>query len=156
MSAKVEYLSNKASLEEIDEHLRKCDVDFVPFLSSRVEISEYAQKIASKAMRFEAWSNGVLIGLVAAYCNDQEKSIAYVTNVSLMKEWVGKGIAVHMMRQCIKHMHALGMKQICLEVASDNKPAIKLYEKCGFVAGNTNTPFVTMNLYLKSGEEYEQ
>jgi ribosomal protein S18 acetylase RimI-like enzyme len=156
MRAKVEYLSNKASVEEIDEHLRKCDADFVPLLSSRVEISDYAQKIASKAMRFEAWSKGVLIGLVAAYCNDREKSIAFITSVSLMKEWMGKGIATHLMHQCIKHMHVQGIRQICLEVASDNMSAIRLYEKCGFITGNANAPFVTMNLYLKSGEEYEQ
>jgi ribosomal protein S18 acetylase RimI-like enzyme len=155
MSAKVEYLSNKASMEDVEKHLRNCDADFVPSLSSRVEITDYAHKIVSKATRFEAWFGGILVGLVAVYCNDQEKSIAYVTSVSLMKEWVGKGIALHLMRQCIKHMHVLGMRQICLEVASDNKPAIKLYEKCGFVAGNTNAPFVTMNLYFKSGDEYE-
>ncbi len=156
MRAKVEYLSNKASVEEIDEHLRKCDADFVPLLSSRVKINDYAKKIVSKAMRFEAWSNGVLIGLVAAYCNDQEKGIAYITSVSLMKKWMGKGIAAHLMSQCIKHAHTLGMWQVCLEVASDNMSAIRLYEKCGFIAENVNASFVTMNLYLKSGEEYEQ
>ena len=156
MNAEVEFLSNNASAEEIDKHLRNCDVDFVPPLSSRVKISDYAQKIASKAMRFEAWSSGTLIGLVAVYCNDQEKSIAYVTSVSLMKEWMGKGIAAHLMSQCVKHVHTLGMKQVCLEVASDNMLAIKLYKKCGFIAGNANSPFITMNLFLISGEEYEQ
>ena len=152
MNTEVEFLSNNASAEEIGKHLRNCDVDFVPPLSSRVKISDYAQKIASKAMRFEAWSSGTLIGLVAVYCNDQNKNIAYVTSVSIMKEWIGKGIAAHMMSQCVKHVHALGMKQICLEVASDSISAIRLYEKCGFVASNINAPFVTMNLYLKSGE----
>ncbi len=156
MSAEVEYSLNKASAEEIGQHLRKCDVDFVPFLSSRVEIGDYAKKIASKAMRCEAWSNGTLIGMVATYCNDPEKSVAYVTSVSLIKEWMRKGIAAHMMSQCIKYVHAHGMRQIYLEVASDNVPAIRLYEKCGFTASNVNPPFVTMNLYLKNGEEYEQ
>lgn len=156
MSAEVEYLTNKASATEIDEHLWKCDIDFMPSLSSRVKISNYAQKIFSKATRFEAWSGGMLIGLVAIYCNNQENHIAYITSVSVINEWGGKGIAVYLVSQCIKHMDALGMKQICLEVASGNMPAIKLYEKCGFVASNPNALFVTMSLFLKSGEGYEQ
>lgn len=156
MSAAVEYLLNKASETEIAEHLSSCDTDFVPPLSGRVEINEYAQKILSKASRFEAWSGGTLVGLIAAYCNDQEKRIAYITSVSVLKEWNGKGIAACLMSRCIKDMKALGMRQVCLEVASDNTPAIRLYEKNGFVVDKANAPFVTMNLYLKSGKEYEQ
>ncbi|MDO8310644.1 MAG: GNAT family N-acetyltransferase [Sideroxyarcus sp.] len=152
MSAEVEYLSNKASEAEIAEHLLKSDADFVPPLSGRVEISGYARKIASKAMRFEAWSGGALVGLVAAYCNDQEKRIAYITSVSVLREWTGKGIAAHLMNQCIKHAKACGMRQISLEVAGDNTSAIKLYEKFGFVAGKANAPLVSMNLHLKNGE----
>ena len=156
MSESVEFGLNKASEAQIVEHLLRCDADFVPPLSDRVEISDYAKKIASKAMRFEAWSGDMLVGLVAAYCNDQEQRIAYITSVSVLREWTGKGIAASLMRRCIDNAKSSGMRQISLEVASDNVPAIKLYEKSGFVAGQTNAPFVTMNLYLKSREENEQ
>lgn len=156
MSAVVEYLSNKASAVEIAKHLRTCDTDFMPPLSGRVDINDYVQKMLSKAMRFEAWSSDRLIGLVAAYCNDQETRIAYITSVSVLKEWTGKGIAACLMSRCINDMKALGIRQVCLEVASDNTTAIRLYKKNGFVAGNANAPFVTMNLYLKNGEEHEQ
>jgi len=149
MSELVEYDLNKASEAEIAEYLLCCDADFVPSLSSRVEINDYARKIAGKATRFEAWSGGMLVGLVAAYCNDQEKHIAYITSVSVLREWMGKGIAANLMKQCIEHAETSGMWQISLEVASDNTPAIKLYEKSGFVAGKVNAPFVTMDLYLK-------
>ncbi len=153
MSAAVKYFLDKATKAEIVGHLLRCDADFVPPLSGRVEIEGYSQKIASKATRFEAWSGDTLVGLVAAYCNDQEKCIAYITSVSVLKEWAGKGIAARLISQCIEHAKASGMRQISLEVAEDNMPAIKLYEKYGFVAGKANTPFATMNLYLKSGEE---
>ena len=71
-------MSNKASEIEIAEHLTRCDTDFVPPLSGRVEINDYVQKIFGKATTFEAWSSGALVGLVATYCNDQEKRIAYI------------------------------------------------------------------------------
>lgn len=156
MSAAVEYLSNKASEAKIAKHLSRCDANFVPPLSGRIEINDYARKIVSKAMRFEAWSGGMLVGLVAAYCNDQEKRIAYITSVSVLEEWMGKDIAARLVRQCVEYAKASGMWQISLEVAVDNTPAIKLYEKSGFVAGKANASFVTMGIYLANGQEHEQ
>ena len=155
MSAAVEYLSNKASEAEIAEHLSRCNADFVPPLSGRLEINAYARKIASKAVRFEAWYCDTLAGLAAAYFNDQEKRIAYITSVSVLKEWTGKGIAARLVGQCVEHAKISGMRQISLEVASGNTPAIRLYKKSGFVAGKASAPFVSMNLYLESGEEHE-
>lgn len=148
MNSAVEYLSNKASEAEIAEHLSRCDAGFVAPLSSRVEIKGYAKKIASKATRFEAWSGGTLVGLVAAYCNDQEKHIAYITSVSVLRKWTGKGIAYRLMNQCIEHAKALGMRQISLEVASGDTSAIRLYQKSGFIAARESAPFVSMNLNL--------
>jgi ribosomal protein S18 acetylase RimI-like enzyme len=156
MKEPVEYSLNKASEAEIVEHLRTCDANFVPPLSGRVEIKDYAKKIASEATRFEAWSGGKLIGLVAAYCNDQEKLLAYITNVSVLRAWTGKGIAMRLLSYCIEHARASGMRQISLEVAGDSTPAIKLYEKSGFVTGKANGPFISMNLLLTNGEEHEQ
>jgi ribosomal protein S18 acetylase RimI-like enzyme len=156
MRAEIDYLSNKASEVEIAEHLSRCDADFVPPLSGRVEINEYAKKIANKATRFEAWSGGTLVCLVAAYCNDHEKHIVYITSVSVLRKWAGKSIVYRLMNQCIEHAKALGMRQISLEVASGNTSAIKLYEKSGFVTGRANAPFVRMDLNFKSEEEHEQ
>lgn len=155
MSEAVKYLVNKASEAEIAEHLSRCDVDFIPPLSGRVEIIDYAHKVAAKAMRFEAWADGTLVGLVAAYCNDQATRSAYITSVSVLREWIGKGIAARLMNQCLAHAKASGMRQVSLEVASANTPAIKLYAKCGFVVGKMSTPFVTMMLCLKSGAGHE-
>jgi ribosomal protein S18 acetylase RimI-like enzyme len=152
MTLAIEYQTNKASETEIAAHLRLCDPNFVPPLSGRVEISDYAKKIASNATRFESWSEGSLIGLVAAYCNDQERLIAYITSVSVLHKWTGKGIAANLIRHCVKHAQASGMKKISLEVARDNVPAIKLYEKNGFVLGRANGAFINMELQLKNGE----
>jgi len=155
MSELVEYRLNKASESEIAEHLLCCEADFVPPLSSRVDIKDYAQKIANKATRFEAWSDCTLVGLVAAYCNDRENCIAYITSVSVLREWTSKGIAARLMTKCIESAKASCMRQVSLEVAVDNMPAIKLYKKSGFVAGKADRSSVTMNLYLESGEEHE-
>jgi ribosomal protein S18 acetylase RimI-like enzyme len=148
MSTAIAYLSNRASEAQIAEHLSRCDSDFVPPLSARVDIGDYASKIANKAARFEAWSDGTLVGLIAAYCNDQENHIAYITSVSVLKEWTGKGIAARLVARCVAHAKVLGMRQVSLEVASGNTPAIKLYEKSGFIAGEANGSSTSMKLYF--------
>ena len=152
MSIEVECLSNKATEAEIAEHLSRCDANFIPPLSSRIKIGDYAKKIVCTAVRIEAWSSSTLVGLVATYCNDQVNGVAYVTSVSVLREWKGKGIATRLIKQCIENAKASGMRQISLEVASDNRLAIRLYEKNGFVAGRVSAPFVCMDLNLMSGK----
>jgi GNAT superfamily N-acetyltransferase len=156
MSNAIEDFSNKASDEEIAEHLWRCDADFVPPLCGRINIKDYAKKIVGKATRFESWAGRTLVRLVAAYCNDQDTRIAYITSVSVLPEWAGKGIALQLMSRCIDYARTSGMKQISLEVAIDNMRAIRLYEKSGFIAGKENAPFILMNLNLTGGEEHEQ
>lgn len=148
----VEYGVNVATADEIAEYLQKSDADFVPPLSGRVEICDYARKIANHATRFEAWSAGTLIGLVAAYNNDFEARIAHITSVSVIREWTGKGIASRLVAQCIEHAEASGMRLITLEVARDNGPAIKLYEKYGFTANDEQKPMAKMELHLNDEE----
>lgn len=148
MNAPVEFRLNKASEAQVAEHLSVCDVDFIPPLSHRVEIEEYAAKIEQNTIRFEAWSGSKLIGLVAAYFNDQEKQCGFITSVSVLRAWTGKGIASQLIKQCIRHAKVSDMQQLKLEVAINNFPAIGLYERNGFTVSETNTRFVTMNLYL--------
>lgn len=154
MSKTVEFHLNKATAPVIIEHLLHCDDNFIPPLSQRVLIKDYASKIAKKAMQFEAWSGDRLIGLVAAYCAPNTR-IAFISNVSVLKSRIGEGIASSLLCHCIEYASASGMKQINLEVARDNIAAIKLYEKIGFFTGNLHEQFVAMQLLLNSGENHE-
>lgn len=156
MTTDTEYALNRAGAADISTHLTRCDADFVPPLSTRVTISDYAGKIARCATRFEAWDSGTLIGLVAAYCNNQDTGIAYITSVSVLPHCSARGIASHLLRQCIEHAKASGMQQLNLEVASNNLRAIRLYTKCGFTANAATAPFIRLTLCLKSGENHDQ
>lgn len=155
MSVEIEYRSNKATAAQIAAHLRRCDADFVPSLSGRVEINAYASKLVDKSIRFEAWADGTLTGLVAAYCNDREKRIAYITSVSVLKQWRKKGIATRLLHQCLAHAQEAGMKQIRLETTGDNTNTNRLYKRLGFVAGQTEASFLGMELSWPNREEHE-
>jgi len=127
------YKTRTASIEEIFLHLTECKDDFNPPLDQTVNLSEYAKKIAEKAITFEAWVDNKLAGVVAAYFNDAENHSGYITHVDVLRNYSGKGIAVDLMNRCIEFAIQNGFYQITLEVAEDNDKAIQLYKKLDFV-----------------------
>lgn len=129
---KIVYRIETATNGEIRDHLLKCNDDFLPLLSERVNIDEYAKKIFEKSVTFEAWSDNFLVGLVAAYFNDDEHKVGFISDVSLVKDYVGMGIASELTNQCIKYAKQHDFKEIKLEVYKDNNSAIHLYKKFGF------------------------
>lgn len=151
MSELIEFSLNRATEAEIANHLWCCDADFIPPLHGRVNISDYAHKIVSKAIRFEAWAGGDVVGLVAIYCNDNEHQTTYITSVSVLHKWQGSGIASQLIAQSIRHANKLGFWRIELEVDRSNVGAIKLYEKKGFIMNKVNDRTGTM--YLNIGKD---
>jgi len=146
----VTFSSNRASEEQIAEHLSRCDESFVPPLSGRVEIADYAHKIADMATRFEAW-DGALVGLLAVYCNDHERGVAYVTSVSVLQQWRSRGIAASLVDRCIAHAKAAGFERVELEVDAENASAVRLYEQKGFSIDAVHGRAVSMRLDLGKG-----
>ena len=146
----VTFCSNRASEKQIAEHLSRCDESFVPPLSDRVDIADYAHKIAGMAMRFEAWDSA-LVGLLAVYCNDRERGVAYVTSVSVLQEWRGRGIAASLVDHCIAHAKAEGFRRVELEVDAENANAVRLYEHQGFSIDAVHGRAVIMRVDLGKG-----
>jgi len=148
VNAPIEFRVNQATRRELAEHLRACDADFVPPLSGRVDMEEYSGRIATCAIRFEAWSGGQLVGLVAAYCNDPAGIAAYVTSVSVLRNFTGHGIGAQLLKRCVAHARLQKMRKIGLEVFRGNTVAIRLYEKCGFEFARAESSSLTMVLRL--------
>ena len=134
-TAAITYTVNRAGVAEIAAHLARCDAHFVPPLSGRVDIDAYAAKIARHAERFEAWAGRALVGMVAAYCNDQSRHAGFITSLSVVPERRGEGVATRMLEDCIRYAQRAGFSLIRLSVDRGNAAAIRLYERCGFSAG---------------------
>ncbi|MFN6039379.1 MAG: GNAT family N-acetyltransferase, partial [Bacteroidota bacterium] len=130
MKGEIIYATNRATKNDIEIHLKHCDTNFIPPLSSRLVISDYAGKIVEKSFRFEAWKSEALIGLVAIYFSN--KNNAYITNVSVLPDMEGKGIAKELMNRIFKYAITGGYERINLEVSMYNQKAIVLYRNLGF------------------------
>jgi len=134
----IEYKTNTASEGDILEHLQKADEYFVPALSSRIDLRAYAEKLHHHAVLSEAWENDELIGLIGTYFNDKHGKTGFISNVSVLKPYMGKGISKELLHQCLEHGRQQGFKEVQLEVGISNSQAIRFYEKSGFRQLNKN------------------
>lgn len=138
------YKQQTASLQSVTNHLTSCSGNFVPTLAETVDIGVYAEKIVKNSITFEAWSNSELAGLIAAYFNDEKREEGYITNVSTLLEYSGRGIASRLLDKCIRYGTDTGFKKIRLEVNSSNQHAVSLYKKHGFFQTGTRKDYILM------------
>jgi len=112
-------------------HLRAADGSFQPPLSSRVDLAAYADKLASHARRVEAWHDDTLAGLIAMYANGATQE-GFITNVSVLPEHQGQGIAGKLLTRVLALATDLRLCRLRLEVHADNTAALALYRRHGF------------------------
>ena len=144
----IEFREGTATEEDIRAHLAGCHGNFSPRLSLKVDIVEYSRKISAKAQTFEAWFGDSLVGLVAAYLNDRGARSGFITNVSVAKEFMGRGIASALLDRCLDRSRQEGMEAIGLEVGIESHEAIRLYEKLGFLQLERQGEIVLMKLTI--------
>ena len=144
----INYNTKTAQVEDIYSHLKECNNNFIPPLDEKVNIMNYSKKIYEKAITFEAWNEKILIGLIATYLNDAENKMAFITNVSTIKAYMGKGIANELMKMCISYSESHNFNEIILEVSSKNTDALNLYKKYGFVKNKEEDSITFMRLIL--------
>lgn len=123
---------NNINLIELIKIHQLCDNDFVPKLSSRVNIDDYCKKLFNNANFVTINSDEKVIGLVAIYTNNFQTKEAYISSVCLLKEYRGKGLSKVLISETIKYTASLGMEIIRLEVGIENETARKLYESFNF------------------------
>ncbi len=140
----IEYKINSANLDDVLSHLNHCNNQFIPPLSSRVSLDNYAKKITENAILFEGWAEEKLVGMVAMYLNDDNHG--YITNVSVYKEFGGKGIAKQIFVNLIGYSKLNNISELKLEVNSINFVAINLYKYFGFeILEEKNNQIIMLN-----------
>jgi ribosomal protein S18 acetylase RimI-like enzyme len=143
------YKIKTVSESDIQLHLNTCNNSFVPPLNSRINITDYSKKIFNNAVTFEAWKDKELIGLIAAYFNIENKS-GFITNVSVLKELMGVGIASKLLQMCLEYATKKNYNEIKLEVFKDNIPAINFYKKYNFTQIDKKNDSLIMNHILNN------
>lgn len=96
------------------------------------DIVELSRKIAEHAAVITAVINNEKAGLISYYRNDLKSKTAFINLVVVNPKKRGMGVATAMLKKVVEDCADNGFRQIRLEVDSDNKKAIHLYEKAGF------------------------
>lgn len=140
----ISYKIKTAGFNNVFAHLQNCNENFIPKLSEKTDIAVYSKKIIENSITFEAWVNEELVGLIAAYFNDVKNHSGYITNVSTLNKYAGKGIASQLMKMCIGYACEHKFREISLEVFNKNTTAIMVYKKNFFIQTGTNGDLIIM------------
>ena len=148
MVSKLAFREKTALLGDIYGHLKSCSENFLPPLHEKVDIREYSTKLFENSVTFEAWDDSSLVGLVAAYLNGGGDCAGFITNVSVEKNFAGRGVATILMTMCLAAAKRFGSKVVNLEVSAMNTQAIRLYSKLGFqeLSSGNGTLILTLSL----------
>ena len=142
------FARDTASADAILAHFSSGGTIREALLARGVDVLAYAEKLATRATTFEAWRDARLVGLVAAYLNDMTSGQAYISNVSVLEDEHGKGIASALLRTCLDEAAVACFDVVALETAKRNAPALALYERLGFRACGRDGEIVRMALRL--------
>ena len=113
------------------DFLQRVDNDFPTPLSARVNLEEYARKLTDHGFVSVTIKQGVIVGMVAMYCNDTENSYAYIPLVAVDSQYRGQKISKSLMDCAIAYARLNGFKTLGLH--TENPVALRLYESLGFV-----------------------
>lgn len=140
---------NMSDASSIESHLRECEGRFSPSLSARVDLGDYARKLASLADRMEAWRGIRLVGLVAAYLNTPEAGRGFVSNVSVSADVEGTGLASELLLMCMQLARDKGCEALELEVGASDERTKTFYLRHGFaLTGEGRNGFLRMKCQL--------
>lgn len=144
----IEFRIDSAKSSDIYSHFKNCDDSYISEIERRISIEDYVNKIITFASTYELWNRDILVGLVAIYVNRGSTHPAYITNVSIIKELVGRELGNMLLKNVIVHVVELGFGNIILEVAHNNERAKALYSKNGFycISGSVETELWELKL----------
>lgn len=136
MTSTDNLVRDAATSEDIYQHLKQCDVEFMQSLSRRTNLDDYCTKLASVGRTSEIWNGKSLTALCAYYINRPETATGFISNVSVATSNLGQGLGRAVVLDALERMALQGFQACDLEVASDNTAAISLYRSLGFQPKN--------------------
>lgn len=107
-------------------------------------LNNYIDKIKNKAELIAHIVEGVCVGFIAFYANDEAKENAFITMVMIRSDMRGRKIAGSLLTAVLENLKSRGFKFCNLEVRTNNTNAIKLYENFGFKIKSINSNSIFM------------
>lgn len=125
------WCSGEVYKDKVEKFLYEIDEQIIPSLSSRVNISKYADKIAKYADTVFGYADNLAeeVASCSVYCNSE---IAFITSFAVKRECRNKHIGSILMNEVIRHCKKQKCAEIQLEVYNENIYARMFYMNRGF------------------------
>lgn len=150
MCHRICFTKNHAGPVEVRRHFCGCGGRFLSRLTEKVDIQAYTHKIVKQAVKFEAWEELELAGLLACYCNYKEERVAYITSLSVLPGYRRRGLAGRLLADCVSYASENKFSSISLEVDRENCTAVNFYREVGFRPEGIGGSILLMSLALKT------
>lgn len=137
------------TISEIYNYLSENDLIFIPPLSTRIDVQNFAVKLNKYAVHFCAFEKERLVGFTGCYFNNPGREFGFISSSSVMKEFQGRGVAKALLAKTIEFGINNGFKQIKLQVNITNLSAVRLYSEAGFIEVSRKNDLSEMTLNLK-------
>ena len=126
MMRKVDYAN--AEISHIGQIL---DIERICFVTPWSEASYIAEFNDELAHYFVALVEDVVVGYCGFWVIVGE---GHITNVAVHPDYQNLGIGSELIRRLLESAMSMGVRSFTLEVREDNEPAVRLYQKFGFVS----------------------
>ena len=126
-------LKNIGGGQELYKFLKKVERLFPVPLSEREQLIMLASKFEKYGTVSYVRENGKIIAICAGYTNDQVQRLGYISVVASLPEYTNKGYGKVAVQGFIEKAKNAGMKAIHLYADKENKAALNMYGKLGFV-----------------------
>jgi ribosomal protein S18 acetylase RimI-like enzyme len=93
----------------------------------------FAPEMLQEAVYFGAFDGVELIAAAGTHLVAEEQGVAAVGNVYTRRDKRGRGLATRLVAAVAGVLRSKGIQTVALNVAQDNKTAIRAYERVGFV-----------------------
>ncbi|MDY0029181.1 MAG: GNAT family N-acetyltransferase [Pseudobdellovibrionaceae bacterium] len=147
-SSGLSYTQNESRMWHLVSHFQSLDKAFKDELLARTSIEEYTVKLVEKSCRYEVWDQDRLVGILAVYFNRERMPFVYISNISVLSDYQGKGIAKTLLSKLVDYARKSGLLYVELEVSADNNRAQAFYRKQGFVEAERKTGILKLRLNL--------
>lgn len=112
--------------------LKEIDESFPVPLSHKQHLEDLTEKFVEKATICAEIENNEICSVVVGYTNNVVIDMAHVSVVATRQEYLGRGMAVRLVREFSEIAFSEGLTAVHLYSDSRNEAAIRIYEKVGF------------------------
>ncbi len=127
-----EYKGDEEEYDMVYRMFELVNNDYLPPLFSEGSIEEYIKEVKNDGKMLYIKEENKIIAMITYWHFYPRENSAYISTISVLKEYRSKGLAKLLMNKCFNDLRSQNIKLVKLKTWSTNKITNKFYPKFGF------------------------